>query len=197
MQIALELRNGKEKVARFQTEVENGEKEFSRLVNSLSSIIFGNIEKVKFEEKLYSEDTYVDEEEKVKEQEVKNIVNDFIRSKKYVPEVISDEVVLPKELEKHTGVQKEIMLVAQCECGKRKIFRTLENSGRSFKCECGKEYPIENSIPIVAECPNCGNSSHGFRTLKGMDVSDFLNCKRCGSPIDLKYNEKTNVWGNL
>ena len=48
MQIALELRNGKEKVARFQTEVENGEKEFSKLVNSLSSIIFGNVEKVKF-----------------------------------------------------------------------------------------------------------------------------------------------------
>lgn len=196
MQIALELRNGKEKVARFQTEVENGEKEFSKLVNSLSSIIFGNIEKVKFEEKLHPEDTYV-EEEKVKEQEVKNIVNDFIRPKKYVPEVISDEVVVHKEMEKPKGIQKEIMLVARCECGNTKVFKTLDNSGRKFKCDCGKEYPIENSIRIVATCPNCGNSSHGFRTLKGMDVSDFLTCKQCGSPIDLKFNEKSKQWNNL
>ena len=188
MQIALELRNGKEKIARFQAEVKEGEKNFHELVNSLNNIIYGDFEVKKFEEKVAPEEVFIDQAKK--ELSVS-------KHKKYVPEVISDEVIVHDEILKHSEQQREIMLVAICECGNGKVFKTLENAGKKFRCDCGKEYRIENSIPIEASCPNCGNVSRGFRTLPGMDVSEFLRCKKCESPIDLKYNKKENIWCNL
>lgn len=188
MQIALELRNGKDKIARFQTEVANGEKEFSKLVNSLSSIIFGST----------SEPEIVTIEKiEVKHKNVTKRKAE-IKPKKWEPEVINDEVVVPDTIEyKPKVAQKEIMLVAGCECGNTKVFRTLDNVGKTYYCDCGKEYPIENSILINATCHNCSHSAHGFRTLKGMDVSDFLTCKQCEAPIDLRYNEKSKQWNNI
>lgn len=173
MQISLELKDGKQRIARYQCEVKNGNVEFSKLVNAIT------VAALTVPTSIVIPKEPIIEVEKIAEEIKKDtVLTSVVKPKKWEPEVISEGVVIHEE-EKQLKKPKEIMLVAKCECGKTKIFKTIDNVGKVFKCDCGKEYPIENSIKMVADCPNCGHSSHGFRTLPGMDVSDFLKCKNC------------------
>lgn len=137
MQISLELKDGKQRVARYQCEVKNGNVEFSKLVNAITvAALAGPTEIV-----IPKESTI--EVEKIAEEIKKDtVLTAGVKPHKWEPEVISEEVVI-HEKEKPLKQPKEIMLVAKCECGKTKIFKTMDNVGKVFKCDCGKEYPIE------------------------------------------------------
>lgn len=97
----------------------------------------------------------------------------------------------------------EAFFIMKCpKCGKMKCFNS--NSDTLFHCECGETYETSTYIPIYGKCPNCGNNigtlEHSDKivaTLKDMNISDGMHCRKCKSPIDFTYNGAKRKWETL
>lgn len=137
-----------------------------------------------------------------KDTEVSHPVADLIDEGKIQTQQATAEVA-HSESHSTTPIQQyddstTFFMISKCPgCGKPSFYKT-STAGR-FNCECGHSQPNSDFVEIVGGCPNCDNnigSRRGNRTgtLKGMDVSDTLKCKRCESPVSMEYIEKKKHW---
>lgn len=84
-------------------------------------------------------------------------------------------------------------LINECHRCQKKLF-TKKGTLRE-ECDCGE--PISRTkkewYRLNYGCPNCNKSGFGFATANLTEV----NCKECGSPIDIELRKNNMVGGIL
>lgn len=82
-------------------------------------------------------------------------------------------------------------LYIKCEaCGTKKGF-CVKSPIKENRCSCGHVTELRNLKPLYVNC-KCGNSFK-YRTNLTDRVAS-IDCINCGSPVDLEYHEKNDVY---
>lgn len=85
-------------------------------------------------------------------------------------------------------------LIVKCEhCGEEKGYCSKVPL-RYHKCQCGESTKLTGLRKVFIRC-ECG-SSYKYQTNITDDHFTF-NCLNCGSPVELQYNSKKNVYQNM
>lgn len=100
----------------------------------------------------------------------------------------------PKPNEDQTETDYKGFLYIKCEaCGNTKGF-CAKTPIKEARCDCGHATPLKDLKPLYVHC-KCGESFK-YRTNLTDDTAT-INCIKCGSPVDLEYHGKKNVYETI
>lgn len=107
-----------------------------------------------------------------------------------------EEPVVPESTEEDMEIRPvKGFILSKCpRCGAIKSFFARDCTTYNRCRECGCEYTLDGKkmIPIFSKCPACENTIKWRTDLTGDAIE--LNCKKCGSPIDLELNGKGTAY---
>lgn len=137
------------------------------------------------EEDLYSDPPQAEPEVQVEEE-----------SEPPAPPAPVEEPVVPESTEEDMEIRPvKGFILSKCpKCGAIKSFFARDYTTYNKCRECGCEYTLDGKkmIPIFAKCPACENTIKWRTDLTGDAIE--LNCKNCGSPVDLELNGKGTAY---
>lgn len=114
------------------------------------------------------------------------------------PPALVEEPVVQEEPEPEPETEVRPVkgfILSKCpRCGFIKSFFTREFTTYNKCRECGHEYTLDGNkmIPIFAKCQCCEREIKWRTDLTGEFLE--LDCKNCGSPIDLELNAKGTAY---
>ena len=102
------------------------------------------------------------------------------------------------EAEGSTARPVKGFLIIRCRsCGKSKSFFLREYATATRCAGCGEEIPLDGNLlrPAYMKCPACENAIRYQTNFMGERIE--LNCKKCGSPVDLELNGKGTAYNTV